>query len=128
MSAGIKKIKRLMNAGREELAEKLLARKLVKTSFNLNGNMGTPLDKSIADASRVRTWDETGESCTEYGFVKDTFPEEEGAELDRTLLQCFGYEILSPFDCTGRWATVSIHGHRNPNGMISVIHNICIDI
>lgn len=130
MSAGIKKIKRLQKAGKSELCNQLLFKKMLKISNHLNGNVGTPWDYSLAEVSRTRYWDEMGEYFTEYGILPETyhFTEEEGEDLDRALYHLFGYEIHSPFDCTGLKFTISIHGHRNPNGKISVIHRMAIDV
>ena len=130
MSAGFQKIRRLQKAGKTELFNKLLIKKMAKTFNHLNGNFGTPLDKSLMEETRIRCWDKWGEYFTEYGFLPETyhFDEAEGEELDRALDEQFRCRCYYPFDCTGQRFTISIHGHRNPNGRISVIHKMGIDI
>lgn len=126
MSAGIAKIKRLQKAGKDDLCNRYLRQKLWK--IHLREETKTPFDSGISDDFRTRYWDELGESCVRYGLIADTFCVEEGEALDDALYDIYGYAIHSPYDCTGLLFTRYIHGHRNPNGMISVIHGLGRDV
>ena len=65
------------------------------------------------------------EAWTEYGFF-----EAEGMS-DEEIQECIDdmrIVICSPYDCTGRELTLWIDWHRNPCGLISVIHRKAIDV
>lgn len=81
---------------------------------------------SLMDDLHVH-YDDNYESWYEYGFYD---PEDySDDELDDLLRQELGREyIWTPYDCTGQAFTSWIHWHRCPNGMISVVHRVCLDV
>lgn len=85
---------------------------------------------SLGVRPRSRT-EENGEDWVEYGFTQID-PEDAAlatdAEIDEWFEECMAVRIHSDHDCTGRAFTRFIDWHRNPDGRISYVHHMALDI
>lgn len=73
-------------------------------------------------AIRIR-YDEDGEGATEYKILKGEYSPHEISEIvDREWTR-----ISSPYDCTGKMFTVSIHAALTPAGLVFV-HRMGVDV
>lgn len=81
--------------------------------------------KSLQDDTHLHYSDRLGESWFEYGFfeAKDWTDEEIQEFVDDMEIH-----INSPYDCTGMVFTQWITWHRNPCGLVSVIHKKGLDV
>lgn len=82
---------------------------------------------SLLEDTRVR-WDDDNMYCREYGFVD---PEDASdKEIDEWLHDTFERHVHWPaqWDCSGQLFTISIRWHRNPNGYVSFIHSMGVDV
>lgn len=73
-------------------------------------------------------YDKDNQGWKEYGFyeLEEDYTDK---EIDELLWEEIGREYTwTPYDCTGQAFTCWIHWHRCPNGMISVVHRVCLDI
>lgn len=76
---------------------------------------------------RVRV-DEDGEGWREYGIIPADLVNEAEGDIDGWLWSLFGVEIHSPYDCTGMPFTVMIDWHLNPDGSVSFVHWMSLDV
>jgi hypothetical protein len=84
---------------------------------------------------RVRV-DADGEGWRAYGFVTDELAEHYGtgcdsltdAEIADWLSEFMAVGVRSDYDCSGQSFTQWIHWHRNPNGSVSFVHQMGIDV
>lgn len=83
------------------------------------------LSKSLEQRER-RRYDSDGESWRDYGFIRfeDDATDEEIADFFRRM----EVHISSPWDCTGRVFTNWIDWHKNPNGSVSYVHRMSLDL
>lgn len=81
--------------------------------------------KSLQEDTRLHCSDELGTDWIEYGFfeAKDWTDEEIQEFVDDMEIH-----INSPYDCTGMVFTQWITWHRNPCGLVSVIHKKGLDV
>lgn len=80
------------------------------------------LEHSLADRKRIHgVWD----SWTEYGFLCGDYSDEEMQEFVDSIRIRPHY---SAYDCTGEAFTICISWHRNPSGLISIVHHIGLDV
>ena len=81
--------------------------------------------KSLQEDTRLYYSEKDYESWLEYGFFEagDMTDEEIQEYVDEMEIH-----IYSPYDCTGKVFTQWITWHRNPCGLISVIHKKSIDV
>lgn len=80
------------------------------------------LEHSLADRKRsLGDWD----SWTEYGFLRGDYSDEEMQEFVDSIRIRPHY---SAYDCTGEAFTICISWHRNPSGLISIVHHIGLDV
>lgn len=98
------------------------------------------LAHSISDGTMWQRFhaDGDGESWSYYGFVmgeefSDWYDAETTAELtDSDIAEWFedhmAVRIYSDYDCTGRAFTQGIDWHRNPDGSISYVHHMALDV
>lgn len=68
-------------------------------------------------------WDSDGYGVTEYGILWDMTDEE--IEDWRADHWRYGSVI---YDCTGELCTRHMHFHRNPEGVVSYIHYMVVDV
>lgn len=109
------------------LNEEILGNKLAKKILRKIYNQGVPqAPTSLCDDLRIR-YDEDGEGWKEYGFFdpEDYSDEEINERLYETIGRPYQWR---EYDCTGQAFTYWIHWHRCPNGMISVVHRVCLDV
>lgn len=98
------------------------------------------LAHSIGDGTmwqRTR-FDSDGESWRHYGFVlgeefadyydADTTFDLTDADINEFFDDSMWESISEGWDCTGKPFTNSIHWHRNPDGSISFVHYMSIDV
>ena len=84
-----------------------------------------PLAKSLSDEWRHRAC-EDGEHGVDYTFIEDSGETDD--EIRDYIESEVGYpEIHSPYDCTGKPFTTSIHWKRTPGG-IALIHRWALDV
>jgi hypothetical protein len=81
---------------------------------------------SLMDEPR-RMYTANGESITEYGWC-----DPEGC-TDEEIQKYFDEQHLkvnwpAQWDCSGQMLTVSINWKRNPNGMVSYVHCMALDV
>lgn len=81
--------------------------------------------KSLQEEERLCYSDRLGESWLEYGFFEaEDWTDEEIQEY----VDDMEIHVYSPYDCTGQPFTQWITWHRNPCGLISIIHKKSLDI
>lgn len=81
---------------------------------------------SLMYEPRVR-YSEDGESVTEYGWVDpEDYTDEEIQEYFDEQWKHVNWP--AQWDCSGQLFTVCIDWHRNPNGMISYVHHMALDV
>ena len=110
--------------GCDDTAKAMLGKLLAKKGHNKG--MARPMKSLQDDWHRCYDQSKCGEEdYIEYGiFEADGMTDEEIQEhVDDMRL-----EIHSPYDCTGKDFTVWIKWHRNPSGLVSVIHYIGLDV
>ena len=83
---------------------------------------------SLMDDERVGYCPEDYESVRLYGFLPEAFNSFTDDEVRAWLDDEMRVTINSPYDCTGKWFTCWITFHRNPNGRISYIHRMSLDV
>ena len=106
------------------LAQEQIKRRLLKKLYKQKE--AQPI-KSLADDTRIR-YDEDGEGWREYGFYEDE-PDLTDEELDKLIWDSLAIRYqYREYDCTGQPFTSWINWHRNPNGLISVINRVCLDV
>ena len=67
------------------------------------------------------------DTCKLYGFIE--LPEDmSDGEIDDWFEWNMRRRINSPYDCTGQWFTEYIDWHRNPDGVISFVHTMGLDV
>ena len=71
-------------------------------------------------------YDEESECAILYGFIPGS--EDCSDEEIREILKEEWVHIYSPYDCTGKWFTWTIDWHRNPSGIVSYQHRMCLDV
>lgn len=80
------------------------------------------LEHSLIDRKRsLGDWD----SWTEYGFLRGDYSDEEMQEFVDSIRIRPRY---SAYDCTGEAFTMWISWHRNPSGLISIVHHIGLNV
>lgn len=124
--------------------------KWLKRQYKKYGTYAAQQDKlahSIGDGTMFQRFhaDTDGEGWYWYGFVtpydmvydydKDEFGSVEEVYLDLTddeidewFEENMAIRIHSDYDCTGRSFTRWIDWHRNPDGSISYVHSVGIDV
>lgn len=81
------------------------------------------LERPLMEKSReLGDWD----SWTEYGFLRGTMYTD--AELEQMVDGMRIRPHYSAYDCTGEAFTICISWHRNPSGLISIVHHIGLDV
>lgn len=106
------------------LAREKVRRRILKKVYNQKPAAPIP---SLMEEMHVR-YDEDGEGWREYGFFEDE-PEMTDLELDKYIWDCLAREYqYRDYDCTGQAFTSWISWHRNPNGYVSIVHRICLDV
>ena len=109
--------------------QKSFLSRLFKNVRRLNGGFAADhcdrLAEGLSQRER-RRYDQGGESWRDYGFVRlgNGLTDDEIADLFRSM----EVRIDSPYDCTGKAFTNRIDWHRNPNGSVSYVHRMSIDI
>lgn len=83
---------------------------------------------SLMECPRIGGYSEDGENFSIYGFLPDRFSQYTDSEVREYLDENMREEIYSPYDCTGKRFTEWISFHRNPNGRISYVHRMGIDV
>lgn len=110
--------------------------KWLKRQYREHGTYAAQTDKlahSMRDGLEWRRFraDEDGEGWTLYGFV-DFDPEDvalaSDGEIDEWFEENMAIRIYSDYDCTGRPFTHWLDWHRNPDGSISYVHSVGIDV
>lgn len=92
------------------------------------GRMAREL-KPLTQEERYGGGDTDGSTFYEYGFLPQNTSAWSDDEIREYIDEHIGIpSICSPYDCTGRRITLSIHWHRNPCGLISYVHWIGIDL
>lgn len=116
----LKRAKRLKGDARDEALEKYCLKK-----FNKQKHKTRPVLSLQDESHYLSDGDYYGAGYTEFGFyeVGEMTDEEIQEEVDDMR-----EEIRSPYDCTGRRFTQWITWHRNPNGLVSVVHKFGIDV
>ena len=120
-----KRIKRYINHhGADEIAMQMLDNLINKRVYKQKDDYKVP---SLLDDWHIHYNNEDAETWVEYGLFNP--PDN---LTDREITEClydeFEMRICSPYDCTGKAFTMWIDWHRNPNGMISVIHYKGLDV
>lgn len=81
---------------------------------------------SLMDEPRVH-YSENGESVTEYGWVDpENCTDEEIQEYFDDQRRYVHWP--AQWDCSGQLFTVCIDWKRNPNGMVSYVHRMALDV
>lgn len=110
------------------LNEEIFGGKRAKHILRRIYNQGMPQPPmSLQDDLHI-LYDEDGEGWKEYGFfeLEEDYTDK---EIDELLWEEIGRQYCwTPYDCTGQAFTYWIHWHRCPNGMISVVHRVCLDV
>lgn len=113
MDKSEKKFRKVMKRAYKELSERTNRTCLVDTTASL-----TEHDVVVVDRGDQESWYHIG--------IMD--PE---SDTDAEIQEYFDgmvVEIHSAYDCTGRPFTRYIHWHRNPNGMVSYVHAMTLDV
>ena len=76
----------------------------------------------------IREYDGCDADKIFYGFAVLDDENMTDEEIRKELYDNMEVRICSPYDCTGQWFTRWIDFHRNPNGMISYVHNMGLDV
>ena len=82
---------------------------------------------SLSEEPRIGDYHRDYDAFTEYGFL----PEKCNAWSDDAIdeyVDDLRERVTSPYDCSGQRFTHWITWHRNPNGRISVVHRLGIDV
>lgn len=84
----------------------------------------------LRECTRVRNQYDDAPDVLEYGFLpQDCLTDWEDDEIDEFFKEYVRIEYIpSPYDCTGQAFTNWIHWHRNPDGVISYVHSIGVDV
>lgn len=110
--------------------------KWLKRQYKNNGTYAAQRDKLAHSMRDGIVWqrfmaDDDGEGWKLYGFV-DFDPEDvalaSDGEIDEWFRDNMEIRIYSDYDCTGRSFTRWIDWHRNPDGSISYVHSVGIDV
>ena len=81
--------------------------------------------------------DSDGEGWCYYGFASDAIADDycvdscdelTDSEVTAWFDECMAVVICSDYDCTGRTFTYMIDWHRNPDGSISFVHRMSVDV
>ena len=110
----------------DEMTIRKIAKKIAKKRFR---NCRDPYAASMMEAPRKGNCSYDG--YTEYGLYE--LSEEQKSMTDQELRDAV-YEAFaipswnSPYDCTGKAFTEYITIHRNPCGLVSIIHHIGYDV
>ena len=102
-------------------------KKLIKTAYKrrIRRLPDDALELPLWHSTRRRT---TGdESMVEYGFVSRE-EVEEYPSAEECVRDLFEVRNDSPYDCSGRFVTGWLHWHENPDGSVSVVHHMFLDI
>lgn len=122
MKYNLRAIKRFYEKEKKDLMEQAFFRNINKKTYNQK--VGKPL-LSLRDKERVYQKEDDYEAWTEYGFFEaDKMTDEEIQECINDMW----ITVNSPYDCTGKEFTMWITWHRNPCGLISVIHRKGLDV
>lgn len=81
--------------------------------------------KSLQEDTRLYCSDRLGEYWIEYGFFEGNGMTDEEIQ---EYVDDMEIHVYSPYDCTGKEITIWITWHRNPCGLISVIHKKGLDV
>lgn len=121
----VKRIKRYCKRhGYDDVAAKMLCQLVDKRTYKQRNDYKMP---SLIDSWHRHYDTECGEYWKEYGLCE--FPDDyTDKEIQEYLYEELWMSIHSPYDCTGKAFTICIDWHRNPNGMVSVIHHIGLDV
>lgn len=84
--------------------------------------------KPLIKEERVRNIGEDGDAVMFYGFAPIDPDGMTDDEIRKELYDAMEVRICSPYDCTGKLFTSNIYFHRNPNGYISYIHTMQLDV
>lgn len=104
-------------------AEKKMRKALKVYAKNTLCNSADRLEHSLTDKKRIHgDWD----SWTEYGFLRGKMYTDAEVELMVDGMRL--YRRYSAYDCTGEAFTICISWHRNPSGLISIVHHIGLDV
>ena len=113
---------------RDEKVVRKMFKKIVSERVRKE-SVGDPYQISLKENSRkfVKLYD----GYIEYGFRK--LYDEERSMSDQELQKLVYDEYAipewhSPYDCTGKPFTEFISVHRNPCGLISIIHHVGYDV
>ena len=110
--------------GRNDVAMEMLNKMVYKKAHKQRNNFEMP---SLIDGWHKHFEEDDGECWINYGLFD--FPDD---YTDDEIRECLHEElwvsINSPYDCTGKPFTMWIDWHRNPNGMVSVIHHMGLDV
>ena len=119
-----KRIKRYINKhGIDDVALAMLDHNIYKNIYKNKDDYKMP---SLIDDWHVK-YDDDGDCWTEYGLC-ELSDEYTDMEIEKYLYEELALKIFSPYDCTGTAFTMWINWHRNPNGMISIIHHKGLDV
>lgn len=103
-------------------AEKKMRKVLKVYAKNKLRDVVDRLEHPLTDRKRaLGEWD----SWTEYGFLRGDYSDEEMQEFVDSIRIRPHY---SAYDCTGEAFTMWISWHRNPSGLISIVHHIGLDV
>lgn len=106
--------------------EEELFKALEKKCYKAVHKCSARIPQSLLDEARIHCGPEDYDSFVKYGFIKgsESWTDEDIEEWVReTWLR-----IYSPYDCTGKCFTYDIHWHRNPNGVVSYVHQMGVDV
>lgn len=100
-------------------------KRLLKKMFRIKGE--PMVMKSLSDDWHHVSRSNECDGWFEYGFFEDE-PEMTIEELREEAYNAFGIPYRPTYyDCTGQTFTQYIRVHRNPNGLVSVVHRLAID-
>lgn len=123
MKYNLQAIKRYINKNSfDDTAKAMVSRYIDKRTYNRKERK--PI-LSLQDDTRLYQREDECDVWTEYGFfnVEDMTDEEIQEAIDEMRI-----EINSPYDCTGKVFTMWISWHKNPCGLLSVIHRKGLDV
>lgn len=70
-------------------------------------------------------WVDNG-TKVEYGFLE--VDDENDYEIEQWLLDNLAIYITAPYDCSGQFFTRRIHWKHNPDGSVSFVHYMGLDV
>ena len=113
---------------RDEKVDRKMYKKIIADRVRKE-SIGDPYQVSLME--KPRKGNRSYDGYTEYGLYE--LDEDQKSLSDRELEELVYDEFAipewhSPYDCTGKPFTAYISVHRNPCGLVSIIHRIEYDV